>query len=72
MVLFEEEMAISLLVVGLLEVGVFLQSSLITLFSSLEFHQLDVDLADIAVVFGHFGISLDSFFVLLQCLRELS
>jgi hypothetical protein len=71
-VLLEEEVAISLFVIGLDEVRIFLKSEVIVLFGPLELHQLDIDLSNVAVVLGSFWISLHCFLVFLQSLWEFA
>lgn len=72
MVLLEEEMAVTLLVVGFLEVRILLERQLIVFFCPLEVNELDIDLSDVAVVLSHFRISPHCFFVLFQSLGEFA
>jgi len=72
MVLFEEEVAVPLFVVGLSEGGIFLESQLVVFLCSLELHQFDVNLSYITVKFGVFRVSSDGFFVFLQRLWEFA
>lgn len=71
-VLLEEVVAVSFLVVGLQEVGVLLESYLIVFLGALELHQLDVDLPDITVELGIVGVSSDCLLVFLECLWEFA
>lgn len=71
-VLLHEEVAVSLFVVGLLEGRVFFEGKFVVFLGSLELHQLDVDLTDVAVKFGIVWVSADCLLVLLEGLRELS
>ena len=71
-VFLEEEVAISLLVIGFQEFGVFLQDCIITFLRSLEFHELNVGLTDVAVVFSIIGVSSTGLLVFLQSLGEFT
>ena len=72
MVFLEEEVAISLFMVGLNESGIFFESQLVVLLGPLEFHQLDVNLSHITVKFSTIRVSSDGFLVFLQRLWEFT
>ena len=65
-------MAISLLVIGFREFGIFLQDCIIAFLRPLEFHELNVGLTDVAVVFSIIGVSSAGLLVFLQSLREFT
>lgn len=71
-VLLEEEVAVSFLVVCLNEVGVLLEGDFIALFSPLELHEFDVDLTDIAVILGDLWVSPHCLLVFLEGLWEFA
>jgi len=72
MELFHEKVAIPLLMVGFLEGRIFLERKLVIFFCSLEFHQFDIDLPNVAVKFSIIGVSSDCLLVLFKSLREFT
>ncbi len=72
MVFFHEKVAISFFVVCFLEVGVFFEGYFIVFFGSLEFHEFNIYLTDVAIVLGNLWVSPDGLFVFFQCLWEFS
>jgi hypothetical protein len=72
MILLEEEVAITLFMIGLDKVFILFNSNLIVLLGSLEIHKFDGNLAKVTIVLCYFGVAFNGFFVFLQSLWEFT
>lgn len=72
MIFLQKEMTISFFMISLNKFRIFFKTNLIIFFSSLKLHQLNINLTNIAIIFGNFWISSNSLFILLKSLRKFT